>query len=176
VTWQSGHVEDCAGGTAIQARGFQHIAPAGNERRTLAPRQRSHRCSYDRILVDCVFEAFKRVATTAALMAVLTACSATSTPSDHARATVTLRAADLKFDPDRLTVPPGVRWQLAFQNLDRDIPHDVAIYRGEVQLFRAPTTFGIITSTYDQAPLAAGPYLFRCDIHPLTMIGTLIAE
>lgn len=120
--------------------------------------------------------AVKRVAATAALIVVAIGCSTMLAPSEQATATVTLRADDLMFDPDGLTVPAGALWQLVFENLERDIPHDIAIYRGDVQLFRAPTTFGISTSTYKQAPFAAGSYLFRCEIHPLTMIGTLTAE
>ena len=84
---------------------------------------------------------------------------------------------DQSFSSDRLTVPAGEPFGLAFDNEDDGVPHNVAIYTDDsaVQsLFVGDVVEGPKTVTYDVPAIGSGEYYFRCDVHP-QMNGTLEA-
>jgi plastocyanin/uncharacterized membrane protein len=76
---------------------------------------------------------------------------------------------DAAFVPDRLRLPAGEPVELAFDNRDGGVQHNVAIYRddsAEESLFVGDLIAGPETVTYDVPALDAGEYYFRCDVHP----------
>jgi len=85
-------------------------------------------------------------------------------------------AFDEKFDRKCLAAPPNVALTIDLKNLDRDIPHNVAIYRDQTAqkvFFRGALVEGPGTGTYSVPALPAGRWFFRCDPHP-DMNGTFI--
>jgi len=84
--------------------------------------------------------------------------------------TVTVCAFDDQaFVPDRLQLPAGEPVELAFDNRDGGVQHNVAIYRdgsAEESLFVGDLIAGPETVTYDVPALDPGEYYFRCDVHP----------
>ncbi len=84
--------------------------------------------------------------------------------------TVTVCAFDDQaFVPDRLQLPAGEPVELAFDNRDDGVQHNVAIYRddsAEESLFVGDLIAGPETVTYDVPVLDPGEYYFRCDVHP----------
>jgi plastocyanin len=100
----------------------------------------------------------------------------TCSPSPDAVATV-CAFDDQGFSSDKLTVPSGEPFVLAFDNEDDGIPHNVAIYTDDSaaeSLFVGDLVDGPETVTYDVPALDPGTYYFRCDVHP-QMNGTLEA-
>lgn len=98
------------------------------------------------------------------------ACSAEGT-------TLTLMAFDNKFDKDCLAAPADQDFTIEFSNLDRNIPHNVAIYEdssARKKFFRGDLTDGPGKQTYSVPGLPAGTWFFRCDPHP-EMNGTFVA-
>ena len=99
---------------------------------------------------------------------------ATCTPSGTA---LTITAFDTKFDKDCLAAPAGQAFTIEFSNLDRGVPHNVAIYQDETaqqKYFRGELLDGPGKTTYSVEGLPAGTFYFRCDPHP-TMDGTFIS-
>jgi plastocyanin len=100
--------------------------------------------------------------------------SASCSPSGTA---LTLTAFDNKFDKDCLAAPAEQDFTIEFSNLDRGIPHNVAIYEDETvrkNFFRGELTDGPGKQTYSVPGLPAGTWYFRCDPHP-EMNGTFVA-
>ncbi len=84
---------------------------------------------------------------------------------------------DQSFSSDRLDVPAGEPFGLAFDNEDDGVPHNVAIYTDDAavqSLFVGDVFGGPKTVTYDVPAIEPGEYFFRCDVHP-QMNGTLVA-
>lgn len=82
-------------------------------------------------------------------------------------------ASNLKFSTASLSAPAGEAFQIVLDNQD-SVPHNIAIKdaSGEVR-FKGE----IVSSTkvtYAVPALAAGAYLFWCEVHP-DMKGTLTA-
>lgn len=76
---------------------------------------------------------------------------------------------DQAFVPDHLRLPASEPVELAFDNRDGGVQHNVAIYRdesAEESLFVGDLIAGAETVTYDVPPLDPGEYYFRCDVHP----------
>lgn len=99
-----------------------------------------------------------------------TACS----PSGTA---LTITAFDGKFDKRCLAAPAGQDFTIEFTNLDRGVPHNVAIYQDDTAgqaYFRGELLDGPGKTTYSVEGLPAGRFYFRCDPHP-AMNGTFIA-
>jgi plastocyanin len=83
-------------------------------------------------------------------------------------------AQDQHFDRSRLDLPAGSAAALVFDNRDAS-PHNVAILDAAgTSLFAGEIFGGAGTRTYAVPALAAGSYVFRCDVHP-DMHGTLVA-
>ncbi|MCD6020932.1 MAG: blue (type 1) copper domain protein [Actinomycetia bacterium] len=85
-------------------------------------------------------------------------------------ATITVCAFDDQaFVPDVLRLPANEPVELAFDNRDGGVQHNVAIYRddsAEESLFVGDLIAGAETVTYDVPALDPGAYYFRCDVHP----------
>jgi plastocyanin len=103
--------------------------------------------------------------------------AATSAGASGASGTaVNLKALGLAFDPKSLTAPAGKAFQIAFDNQDAGIPHDVAIKDGSgKEVFKGDLVTGVAQKTYEVPALQAGSYTFVCTVHP-TMTGTLEAK
>jgi plastocyanin len=94
------------------------------------------------------------------------AVAATCSPNGTA---LSITAFDGKFDKDCLAAPDGQAFTIEFSNLDRGIPHNVAIYEDESAaktLFKGDLVDGPGRATYSVEALPPGAFFFRCDPHP----------
>ncbi|MEW6473576.1 MAG: cupredoxin domain-containing protein [Actinomycetota bacterium] len=90
---------------------------------------------------------------------------------------LSLTAFDNKFDKDCLAAPASQAFTIDFTNLDRGIPHNVAIYEDQTAskaLFKGELVDGPGKTTYSVPGLPAGTFYFRCDPHP-EMHGTFVS-
>ena len=90
-----------------------------------------------------------------------------------------ISAFDSKFDKDCLAAPANTAFTIDFKNLDRGIPHNVAIYQSDTDdkpMFKGELIEGPKETTYSVNALPAGNWVFRCDPHPDTMHGTFIIK
>ena len=91
---------------------------------------------------------------------------------------VQLAAEGTQFDTDRIELPADTPTTLTLDNRDT-AAHNVSIYEDESAsgepLFTFEEFTGPLTRTFDVAPIPAGEYYFRCDVHPV-MEGTAIVE
>jgi len=97
----------------------------------------------------------------------------TCSPSGTA---LSIRAFDGKFDKNCLAAPASQAFTIDFKNLDRGIPHNVAIYEdqsAQKTLFKGDLVDGPGETTYSVPALPEGKFFFRCDPHP-DMNGTFI--
>lgn len=88
-------------------------------------------------------------------------------------ADVQVSARDIAFNTDTLTAPADRAFELFFEN-EEAVPHNVSIYRDESRseaLFTGEIITGPGSITYQVGPLAAGTYVFVCDVHPPQMTG-----
>jgi plastocyanin len=89
---------------------------------------------------------------------------------------VSVIAFDGKFDKKCLAAPANQALTIDFKNLDRGIPHNVAIYRDSTAqqlLFKGALVEGPGVSNYSVPALPPGRWFFRCDPHP-DMNGTFV--
>ncbi len=87
-----------------------------------------------------------------------------------------IAAQGVQFDVDELRAPADADFQIAFDNRDQGVPHDVDIRdSGGQVLDDNEIVTGPTQVTYDVPALAAGEYVFVCSVHP-NMVGALIAE
>ena len=87
-----------------------------------------------------------------------------------------IAAQGVQFDTDELRTPADADFQIAFDNRDQGVPHDVDIRdAGGQVLDDNEIVTGPTQVTYDVPALAAGEYVFICSVHP-NMVGALIAE
>ncbi|HEY4409651.1 MAG TPA: cupredoxin domain-containing protein [Acidimicrobiia bacterium] len=80
-----------------------------------------------------------------------------------------IQAFDGKFDKDCLAAPANTAFTIDFNNLDRGIPHNVAIYKTDTDdkaMFKGELIEGPKRTTYSVPALPAGNWTFRCDPHP----------
>jgi hypothetical protein len=106
-----------------------------------------------------------------------------STPESTAREPgspqVRLSAMNLFFVPTLLQVPADSEFVLVFDNRERDVAHNFAIFTDPTAsevLFRGVVVSGPVEHRYRIPALTPGEYFFRCDLHPETMTGRLIAR
>jgi len=126
----------------------------------------------------------KRLTTTIALAGlalVIAACSGNTTgstptgaPASRDPNALQISARNLQFSTNELTAPADKPFKIEFENQE-GAPHNVSIYNDDSRsrkiLVQDPFG-GPQTVTYDVQALAAGDYLFLCDVHP-DMKGTL---
>jgi plastocyanin len=101
------------------------------------------------------------------------AVAATCSPDGTA---LSITAFDTKFDKDCLAAPADQAFTIDFSNLDRGIPHNVAIYEDESAakvFFQGELLDGPGKTTYSVGGLPQGTFFFRCDPHP-DMKGTFV--
>ena len=77
---------------------------------------------------------------------------------------------------DEFQAPASQPFQIAFDNQDASIPHNIQIADGSgAFVFEGDTVTGVNQITYDVPALAAGQYKFSCKWHP-NMVGDLTVQ
>jgi plastocyanin len=90
-------------------------------------------------------------------------------------APIAVSAVNVQFEQTELQAPADTPFQIAFDNKDTGVPHNVAIHEGSPtgpEIFQGEIFPGPETRTYDVPALPAGTYGFICTVHP-NMTGTL---
>ena len=92
---------------------------------------------------------------------------------------VHLRAKNVKYSLDKITVKAGEKVTVDFHNGDADVYHNMAVYEGDgpdaAPVFNGEGFPGDDEREYTFKAPPAGAYVFVCDFHP-NMKGTLVAE
>ena len=106
-----------------------------------------------------------------------TALGDDSPPASLDPASPKVVAQDIAFDQTTIAVKAGVLFILVFENRE-SVSHNVSIYADEARndrRFEGVLFGGPGTRWYPVPALAAGTYVFVCDLHP-TMRGALRAS
>ncbi|MEE8346929.1 MAG: cupredoxin domain-containing protein [Dehalococcoidia bacterium] len=84
----------------------------------------------------------------------------------------------LAFDTADVTVSAGQPVTLTADNTDPGIPHNWAVYTDDSasELIAGTPICTDCTETITFDAPAPGDYFFRCDIHPIQMVGTFTVE
>jgi len=99
----------------------------------------------------------------------------TSGSSAPTGAVLHISAQSIAFDTNHLEAPAGQAFVLDFDNNDPGIPHNVEIKDANgMSMFKGQIITGPAKISYQVPALAAGTYMFVCDVHP-NMTGTLTA-
>jgi plastocyanin len=105
--------------------------------------------------------------------------ASTAAPSGGPVATGTtlhIAAQNIEFDTNQLEAPAGQAFTLEFSNNDPGIPHNVEIKDATgASVFKGEIVTGPAKASYQVPALAAGTYMFICDVHP-NMTGTLTVK
>jgi cytochrome c oxidase subunit 2 len=105
--------------------------------------------------------------------------AAPAAPGANPAVTLAITGKDLRFDSELLDAPAGQPFAIEFKNADDGVPHNIAIYADESAqqaLHRGELFPGEASRTELVPALAPGTYTFRCDAHPTTMTGELVAK
>ncbi len=83
-----------------------------------------------------------------------------------------------QFDAADITVPAGQAVTLTADNVDAGIPHNWAVYTDDSasELIAGTPLCVDCTETVSFDPPEPGDYFFRCDVHPIQMVGTFTVE
>jgi plastocyanin len=85
-------------------------------------------------------------------------------------------ASGVAFQTSSLQVPANQPFQIAFDNQDSGIPHNIQIADASgAMVFEGDTINGPAQITYNVPALAAGAYKFSCKWHP-NMVGDLTVQ
>ncbi len=85
-------------------------------------------------------------------------------------------AQNVQFKTLAFEAPAGQPFQIAFDNQDASIMHNVQIADGSgVVVFKGDIVTGVAQATYNVGALPAGAYKFSCTIHP-SMVGDLTVK
>jgi plastocyanin len=88
---------------------------------------------------------------------------------------VKIVASGLQFTTKEVSAPANKPFQIAFESQTSD-GHNLAIALPNADpIFRSEVFTGPTTKTFAIEPLAAGSYIYRCDVHP-GMQGTLTVQ
>ena len=84
----------------------------------------------------------------------------------------------IQFDTTDVTVPAGQTVTLTADNQDPGIPHNWAVYTDDSasELIAGTPICTDCTETITFEPPPPGVYFFRCDVHPIQMVGTFVVE
>ena len=91
---------------------------------------------------------------------------------------LSITAFDSKFDKSCLAAPADQPFTIEFSNLDRGIPHNVAIYEDDTATkvyFKGELLDGPGKTTYSVQGVPAGKFYFQCDPHAAEMNGTFVS-
>jgi plastocyanin len=106
--------------------------------------------------------------------------TSSSSPTVPGEVTIDLVARNIQFDKATITVPAGARVTIDFDNQDKGIPHNFALYKTSAAqdvLFDGEIITGVKQIAYTfTAPATPGEYFFRCDVHPTQMTGTFVVK
>ncbi len=85
-------------------------------------------------------------------------------------------AQGIAFTTPSVIVPPNQGFQIAFDNEDAGVQHNVAIKdNAGTEVFKGEVFAGVATKTYDVPALDPGDYTFICSVHA-NMTGTMTAK
>jgi plastocyanin len=85
-------------------------------------------------------------------------------------------ASGVAFQTTSFEVPANQPFQIAFDNQDAGIPHNIQIADSSgAFVFQGDTINGVAQITYNVPALAAGAYKFSCKWHP-NMVGDLTVK
>jgi len=95
-----------------------------------------------------------------------------------AGAPVQLKAEGVTFKSDAITLVANADVEVRFDNNDRDVQHNFAIYGADPSkpVFRGQLVSGVATATYKFHSPGPGQYRFQCDVHPTQMKGTVTVK
>ena len=97
-------------------------------------------------------------------------------PSGGTGTVLTEVASGVNFQTTSLQAQASQPFQIAFDNQDASIPHNIQIADGSgAFVFQGDTVTGVNQVTYDVPALAAGQYKFSCKWHP-NMVGDLTVQ
>jgi plastocyanin len=85
----------------------------------------------------------------------------------------------LAFDTDEITLPADTEVTVRADNQDTAILHNWALYTDDTASDLIAKTKICAASCVDEVTFTAPPpgeYFFRCDVHPIQMVGTVIVE
>ncbi len=84
----------------------------------------------------------------------------------------------LQFDTVDVAVPAGQTVTLTADNQDPGVFHNWAVYTDESasELIAATVICVDCTETITFDPPDPGVYFFKCDVHPVQMVGTFVVE
>ena len=106
--------------------------------------------------------------------------SAPTTPTPGVHVMIDLTAQNIAFDKTTITVPAGAEVMVNLDNRDVGVRHNFAVYTdasATKSIFVGEAIAGPKTITYTfAAPVTAGSYFFRCDIHATGMTGTFVVQ
>ena len=89
------------------------------------------------------------------------------------------RAAEVRLQVSDSTAYVGVPFTVSLENRDDGVPHALELVQGHgvgrPPLARIDPIVGRATARLDVPPLAPGPYVFACSVHP-NMIVAVKAE
>jgi plastocyanin len=88
---------------------------------------------------------------------------------------VQLKAENVTFKPDTITLAANADVEIRFDNNDRDVQHNLVIMGQDPSkpIFRGQLVTGVATATYSFHSPGPGEYKFQCDVHPAQMKGTV---
>lgn len=87
----------------------------------------------------------------------------------------TVVAERIAFTPERMQLPAGQDIHLTFENRDNGVPHGLSLQTRTsgvppTDLWTAEIEAGPNVRAFDLPPLAAGPYLLLCPVHPNMLV------
>ena len=108
------------------------------------------------------------------------AASRTSPVATEQGQELRLVGRQLRFDVETLAAPAGAEFTIVFDNRDRGIPHNIAVYRSgppaKDEVAATDVEPGPRTQRLRVPALEPGRYFYQCDAHPTTMTGTLMVS
>ena len=130
------------------------------------------------LLGGALFAAFHEDEAEAEPSAVAPAPTATPAPGGAPGGLSIAMTPTIQFDTDTLTIDANTDVSVLADNVDTGVPHNFAVYTddsaeellGRTDICNAPCQETVVIN------LPAGEYFFRCDVHPIQMVGTLIVQ